>query len=587
MIKKTKSMKSSPRANKNQVKHQKNDVVNAAVSKSFFQKYAILFLVLLPLIVYFKTISFDFTKLDDHIFIQENQSYNSNPANIIKSFHRGLFSKGDDVFYRPVLLSDFILESQLFGTNPKGFHFTNLLFHICCVLLLYLFLRKIDVPETTALILSLIFSVHPVLSQAVAWIPGRNDMLLVLFFFASAILSIDYLHKPGWFLLTGQLLFMLLALFTKETGVIIPVILMSFIFLKFKSNWKRWLPLLISWVLAITAWFFMRKASAIGKEAFSLPDLIHNAIPRLPALLQYLGKIFFPVNQSVYPSLSDTTYIWGILALVIITTLIILSKSYRNALTIIGLAWYILFLIPVFMVPAEKNDQIFEHRLYLPIIGILLVLSQTLLFSDKVKNERKFMAAMSVIALFAVMSYFHCDYFSDPLKFWNKAVLDNPESGMAKMILGTQLNDPAEQEKLYREAYKLNPNIQVLNLMLGKIAMNNNRNEEAKEYFLRELKLTNMPGTYTCLARIYVLNNNLDSAAYCLKRSVDLAIQSKKEKESYNPELLEESCHNLVLVYLNRHEKGKALDVIQLMNENDIPVSQDLKDLTTGRSTAK
>jgi dolichyl-phosphate-mannose--protein O-mannosyl transferase len=320
MIKNKQSMKPSTRKNKHVVKHQNNEAVNKALSKPFFQQYAVLILILLPLVVYFKTISFDFTKLDDHIFIQENQSYNSNPANIIKSFHRGLFSNGDDVFYRPVLLSDFILESQLFGTNPKGFHFTNLLLHICCVLLLYLFLRKIDVPETTAFMLSLIFSVHPVLSQAVAWIPGRNDMLLVLFFFASAILTIDYLHKPGWLLFAGQLMFLLLALFTKETGVIIPVILMSFIFLKFKSSWKRWLPLLISWILAISAWFFMRKASAIGKEAFSLPGLIHNAIPRLPAILQYLGKIFFPVSQSVYPSLSGTTYVWGILALVLITT---------------------------------------------------------------------------------------------------------------------------------------------------------------------------------------------------------------------------------------------------------------------------
>jgi tetratricopeptide (TPR) repeat protein len=587
MIKNKQSMKPSTRKNKHVVKHQNNEAVNKALSKPFFQQYAVLILILLPLVVYFKTISFDFTKLDDHIFIQENQSYNSNPANIIKSFHRGLFSNGDDVFYRPVLLSDFILESQLFGTNPKGFHFTNLLLHICCVLLLYLFLRKIDVPETTAFMLSLIFSVHPVLSQAVAWIPGRNDMLLVLFFFASAILTIDYLHKPGWLLFAGQLMFLLLALFTKETGVIIPVILMSFIFLKFKSSWKRWLPLLISWILAIIVWFFMRKASAIGKEAFSLPGLIHNAIPRLPAILQYLGKIFFPVSQSVYPSLSDTTYVWGILALVLITTLIILSKSYKKPLTIIGVAWYILFLIPIFMVPAEKNDQIFEHRLYLPIIGILLILSQTILFSDKVKNERKFIVASGIIVLFAVMSYFHSDYFSNPLKFWNKAVLDNPESGMAKMILGTQLNDPSEQEKLYREAYKLNPHLQVLNLMLGKIAMNNNHNEEAKEYFLKELKLTNMPGTYTCLARIYVMNNNLDSAACCLKRSVDIALQRKKAKESYIPELLEESCHNLVLVYFNRHEKGKAMEVIQLMNENDIPVSQDLLDLTTVRSSIK
>jgi hypothetical protein len=580
-------MKSMTRPQKKIEKTVKKDHSKPLAGKPFIQKYAVLLLILLPLVVYFKTLSFNFTKLDDHIFIQENQEYNSHPANIIACFNRGLFARSDDVFYRPVLLADFILESQLFGANPKGFHFTNLLLHICCVLLLFIFLRKIELPDTDALILALLFSVHPVLSQAVAWIPGRNDMLLVLFFFAGAILVIDYIRKPGRVLFAGQFLFLLLALFTKETGVIIPVILMSFVLLKYKTSWKRWLPLLISWAGAIIAWFFMRKASGIGKEASAPLELIHNAIPRIPALLQYLGKIFFPVNQSVYPSLTGTTYLWGILSLILLIALILLSKSYKKPLTIIGLGWYILFLIPVLMVPVEKNDQIFEHRLYLPIIGIILILSQTLLFGVTVKVEKKFIMAFSVIAIFAIMSYFHCNYFRDELTFWNKAAEDNPNSGMAKMILGTYMTDPAEQERFYREAYRLNPHIQALNLMLGKIAMTNNRNEEAKGYFLKELKITKMPGTYTCLARLYVLDNKLDSAAWCLQRSVDIAIQNKREKEAYVPELLDESCHNLVLVYLNLKQRDKALQVIQQMKLNGLTVSQDLIDLTTAPPTGR
>jgi tetratricopeptide (TPR) repeat protein len=580
-------MKSTSRPDKKIEKVVKKGHAKALAGKPFIQKYAVLLLILLPLIVYFKTLSFDFTKLDDHIFIQENQEYNSHPANIIACFHRGLFARSDDVFYRPVLLADFVFESQLFGANPKGFHFTNLLLHICCVLLLFMFLRKIEIPDTDALILALIFSVHPVLSQAVAWIPGRNDMLLVLFFFSGAILVIDYIRKPGWVLFCGQFIFLFLALFTKETGVIIPIILMSLILLKYKTSWIRWLPLFTSWGLAIIIWFFMRKASGIGKEASAPLDLIHNAIPRLPAILQYLGKIFIPVNQSVYPSLTGTTYIWGILSLILLTVLIIISKSYKRPLSIIGLGWYILFLIPVLMVPVEKNDQIFEHRLYLPIIGILLILSQTLLFRITVNVEKKFILAFSVIAIFAIMSYFHCNYFRDALTFWNKAADDNPNSGMAKMILGTYMADPADQERLYREAYILNPNIQALNLMLGKIAMSNNRNEEAKGYFLKELKLTKMPGTYTCLARIYVLNNNLDSAAYCLQQSVNIALRDKEEKESYNTDLLQESCHNLVLVYLNLKKKDKALQVIQQMRMNGLTVSQDLIDLTMAPPSGK
>jgi pentatricopeptide repeat protein len=328
------------------------------------------------------------------------------------------------------------------------------------------------------------------------------------------------------------------------------------------------MPLLLSWVGAIMLWFFMRQAAAIGKNASSLPYLIHNAIPRLPAIIQYLGKIFFPVNQSVYPSLTGTTYVWGILSVILLTALIIYSRSYRKPLTLIGLGWYILFLIPVFMVPVEKNEEIFEHRLYLPIIGILLILSQTFIFNEEGKKDLKTLGIFGVILVFAVMSYIHCDYFRNSLTFWNKAVEDNPKSGMAKMVLGTYLTDPVEQEKMYREAYQLNPRIEALNLILGKIAMNENKNTEAKAYFLRELKLTNMPGTYTCLARIYVLNNNLDSAAYYLQQSVDIAFACKKAKEPYIPEILDESCHNLVLVYKNLNKPDKAEKVMKEMKEN-------------------
>jgi len=547
--------------------------------KPFIHRYAFLLLILVPTIVYFKTISFDFTKLDDHVFIQENHVYNSHPGNVFTSFHRGLFARNDDVFYRPVLLADFILESQLFGTDPKGYHFTNILLHICCVLLLYLFLRKIDIPDTNALILSLVFAVHPILSQAVAWIPGRNDMLLVLFFFGCAILVIKYLLKPGWVLFTGQFLFLLLALFTKETGVIIPLILGILILLKYKTNWKSWLPLAFSWLVAILIWFFMRAAAGIGKGEAAPSALIRHAIPRLPALIQYLGKIFLPVNQSVFPSLAGTTYTWGILSMVALTALIILSKSYKKPLTIIGFIWYILFLIPVFMVPSDKNDQIFEHRLYLPIVGILLILSQTLLFKEKIKDEKKFIMALCVIAVFAIASYVHIDAFRDSLTFWNKAVEDNPGSADAKMVLGMQLRDPDEQEKVFKEAYNQNSHIRMLNQILGKFAMNHDQNAEAKEYFLKELKLTKLPETYSCLAHIYISTGMLDSGAFCLQKSIDLSIRDKGLKDDFNPDLLQEACHNLVLVYLNQNQKDKALGVISQMRKNDLTVPQDMLDL--------
>jgi tetratricopeptide (TPR) repeat protein len=158
-------------------------------------------------------------------------------------------------------------------------------------------------------------------------------------------------------------------------------------------------------------------------------------------------------------------------------------------------------------------------------------------------------------------------------------VEDNPGSADAKMVLGMQLRDPDEQEKVFKEAYNQNSHIRMLNQILGKFAMNHDQNAEAKEYFLKELKLTKLPETYSCLAHIYISTGMLDSGAFCLQKSIDLSIRDKGLKDDFNPDLLQEACHNLVLVYLNQNQKDKALGVISQMRKNDLTVPQDMLDL--------
>jgi len=112
----------------------------------YLRKKVIFFLLMaVPLVVYIKVVTLDFTMLDDAIFIKENQPFNSDIHNLSIAFQRGVFNPANDFYYRPVFLVDFILESRFFGINVAGYHFTNLLYHLVCVLLLYLFLRKLKI----------------------------------------------------------------------------------------------------------------------------------------------------------------------------------------------------------------------------------------------------------------------------------------------------------------------------------------------------------------------------------------------------------------------------------------------------------
>src|SRR6202020_3196456 len=97
--------------------------------------------------------------------------------------------------------------------------------HIISVVIVFKLFIVLEVNRVHAFILSLLFAVHPVLSQAVAWLPGRNDVLLGIFIFSFFIFSIRYSREGKLKNLLLSVFFLLLALFTKETAVMGPVAL--------------------------------------------------------------------------------------------------------------------------------------------------------------------------------------------------------------------------------------------------------------------------------------------------------------------------------------------------------------------------
>ena len=161
-------------------KPQNNIAASTQVSldKKFSIPFPYVLLSIVVFILYFGSINFGYTDLDDTIFIKEQAPYNEELSNVGHSFFRGVFSEDRDTYYRPMLLNSFVINHQFSETNIKGYHGMNLLLHLIAVLLLFAVFIRLKLNDTIAFILTLIFAVHPVLSQAVAWIPGRNDTLV-------------------------------------------------------------------------------------------------------------------------------------------------------------------------------------------------------------------------------------------------------------------------------------------------------------------------------------------------------------------------------------------------------------------------
>jgi len=361
--------------------------------------------------VYYRSLSFEFTYFDDNIFILEGNWFLRNPANIGKVFLTEVFhfQHAAAGYYRPLLTLSFMFDAQAGGSAPFMYHLTNMLLHGAAVCLLFAFLKTFGARAPAALALSLIFAVHPVLAQTVAWIPGRNDSLLAVFALPAAMMFLRYWENGKFRYLFMHGLFFACGLFTKESMVFFPFLcslwaLLAAIFTgpasaqtflrRLFSKTPRLAGLFAAWMLPGVLWLSLRKIALAHSVHYPLEDVINSLVNNSTALLIYCGKILFPVNLSVLPILRDSTLAYGIAATVLLSAAAIFhavrfrkrnsiaplqqEQMPSGALLLFGLIWFLLFLIPSFIRPdAHYPADFMEHRLYVPLIGLLLAAGRT------------------------------------------------------------------------------------------------------------------------------------------------------------------------------------------------------------------
>jgi 4-amino-4-deoxy-L-arabinose transferase-like glycosyltransferase len=515
-------------------------------------------------VVYGLSLSFGLTELDDIIFVRDMKPYYEDLGNLVVSFQRGLFHPTNDMYYRPLFLDFMLLNYQLTGDSLVAFHFVNILLHLGAVFLLYSLLKKLNLKPLHAFLLALIFAIHPVLSQAVAWIPGRNDTLLAIFTFSFLIFCIDYSNKGKIKSLLFSFLTLLGAFFTKETAVFNAPVAFVLLTVCLNKKWlgNRQLLLYASWLVAFAIWYIVR-ANATLKYTYTDPAVIaHDFIHHLPALVQYLGKIFLPFNLSVFPIIRDTVYYYGIAAILILILLLYFAKRKNLRLAISGIIIFILFLIPAFLVPNKMNDQSFEHRLYLPMFGMLLVLSQTIIFLNKTNDKQLMYNIVGVCGIFGAINIWHQQDFKDKITFWTKAEASSPHSAYAVMMLGERLTDDMPKAyELIRRSYHMDSTEKYINYFYGMMLKNHDSILQSEKYFLAEKKISGFEECDFHLAAIAFAKKDFITAEHYLESYTTAAPTNA------------DANNNLLLLYIQEKQKDKALAQIKKMQQNGVSVA--------------
>lgn len=465
------------------------------------------------LLVYAPSFSLGLTELDDIIFIHEHAAFNEDLSNVAHAFQRGVFAEKEDTYYRPLLLDSFIINAQVSGTSSRGFHVFNILLHIAAVLLLFLLLIRLRVPQIPAFMFSMLFGVHPALTQAVSWIPGRNDSLLAIFAFASCVSTLAYAQKGKLLSLIFSSVWLLCAFFTKESGLLIaPAVALLLVALHHMPLFsKRSMILYACWFIMAVCWFMVRSSAQLANTGFEMSDIGANFLRRLPVLLQYYGKALLPFNLNVFPMMEETSYVFGFAAVLLTAVLIYFAPAENRRSMWGGFAWFFILLLPVVLLPASLNEQDFEHRLYVPMAGLIIVLATSGLFN---RQSRGMIISGAVILVFVFINVPRQQHFKDPVTFWEEAVEGTPGSGYATMMLASRLEkqDKARADALMRHAYQLDPKEKYINFYMGKYYLDNNDPDSAEICLNEELNISAYYETWFQLSRLAFLRNDFEGS---------------------------------------------------------------------------
>lgn len=541
--------------------------------------YPYLLIMVLGYLLCQQVLSFGFTFFDDNALILDNYNFLKNPLNIIQAFREQVFHAPNTpiLYYRPILTVSFIIDACIGGISPFIYHLTNIAIHLAASCLVFLFLLKLNYRRQSALVLSLIFVAHPALAPAVGWIPGRNDSLLAVFVLSSFILFIKFLENRRWMYYVGHIIFFALAIFTKESAVVLPVLYILYYFVrKERIGPSREIIVAAGWCITAACWVLLRRL-ALGQAAgLNVFEIGHSVILNIAMLVQSAGKIVLPFNLSVFPVKRDISAIYGIVTIAALAVFLIRSKYRRPLFMLFGISWFILFLIPSFVRPSPEISafqmDFSEHRLYLPMIGFFIILAEC----DMVKNVnlRKPCALavfIPVLALFSCLSFIHSKNFENRFAFWNNAVKSSPNSAWVHLNVGLNYyltGNPDKAEREYRRSLALNPQQPFAHAKLGIVYMDKKMFKEAEAELTKEAAINPLyDGTWAVLGTLYYKEGKSREAEDMWKRALGL-----------NPENFD-ARKNLVIYYCENKDFKAAAHHVRELQKRGIPIPQNILDI--------
>ncbi|MDB6058577.1 MAG: ogt, partial [Verrucomicrobiales bacterium] len=414
------------------------------------------------------------------------------------------------VDYFPVTYSSLWLEWRLWGMNPLGYHVTNILLHAASAVLLWRLFLRLRFPA--AWLPALLFAVHPVNVESVAWIAERKNVLAMFFYVLTAWAFVIFAQTRNKRFYLLSIATFALSLLAKPAAVAWPIIAFALLwFVKRNETGKasetNSQKLSFADALKTTAPFFATAAVlsvvAVWFQTYRAigPDLIHhNTVAHRIAMAGgavwfYLWKALvpFPV-MFVYPQWKIDTHslvaFVPVLALVAIAAVLwTFRKSWGKPL-LFALGYFVLLLLPVLGlvdIYFQRFSYVADHWQYFALPAVLVVVAFALV---KLKVE-KIIGPVLVIALAAV-SYGHTRTFHDSEILWTRTLEKNPDCWLALnnlAVLRYQAGKVQDAVNLNNKSLAVHPDQPEAHTALGIICLDAGKLDDAESQLRAALQI--------------------------------------------------------------------------------------------------
>ena len=357
---------------------------------------------------------------------------------------------------RPFLMFSFWVNNRVAGTEPYLYHLWNLLLHVLNSLLVFLIARRMLAwagtsgprREWMAAFAGALFLLHPAQTEAVAYVASRSEDLSALFYYAAFAVFL-YRKSPviSWPISMAVIVLYGAAVSTKEHTVTLPALLLltdyfwlsGFSFQGIRRNWRLYVPLGVAAVAGVAlVLHLVRGSQSAGFNVAGLAwqDYFYT---QWRALWVYFRLFLLPVGQNVdydYPfsrSIFDRGAIWGLAGLLILVACALYFRK-RYPLAAYGfLAALLLFAPTSSIVPIQ--DAVAERRLYLPMVGLVLVAVE-FLRRWKAKPVVVASALCGVLVLLALVSHQRNQVWASDAALWEDSIARSPHNARAHFHLG-------------------------------------------------------------------------------------------------------------------------------------------------------